>query len=118
MRLARRRWRRIRRGATVGLGLALIPLGLVGVLLPTHLLGGLLILGLILVLRNSIQWRRRFVRLQRRHPRFLFPIRRVLRGEVWPVLWHEALRTERWLLPRRWRSLRRWRVRFRRPRRG
>lgn len=105
----RRRLRRIRRGVLVTLGLLLIPVGLIGVLLPTHLLGVFLILGLILVLRNSVHWRRRFVRLQRRHPRFVYPIRRVLRGEVWPVLWHEALRTERWIVPRPWRRLKRWR---------
>lgn len=104
--------RRLWRGFLVGLGLLLIPLGIVGVLLPTHLLGGLLIVGLILVLRNSPHWRRRFVRLQRRHPRFVYPIRRVLRGEVWPVLWHEMLKTERWIVPRSWRRLRKWRRRL------
>ena len=89
------RLRRLWRNLLVGIGLLLIPLGLVGALLPTHLLGGLLVLGLILVLRNSIRWRRRFIRLQRRFPRYGHPVRRLLKGEVLPVVWHELLRTER-----------------------
>ncbi len=96
----------------IALGFALIAVGIVGALIPftLHLLGGFAILGVILVLRNSRTWRRRFVRLQRRHPRWLFPVRRVLRGQVVPVLWHEALRTERFVLRRpAWRRLRRWR---------
>ena len=90
-----RRLRRLWRAVLVGIGLVLIPLGVVGVLLPTHLLGCLLILGLILVLRNSMRWRRRFIHAQRRFPRYGYPLRRALRGEVWPVVWHELLRTER-----------------------
>jgi hypothetical protein len=90
-----RRLRRLWRNILVGVGLLLIPLGAVGALLPTHLLGGLLILGLILVLRNSLRWRRRFILAQRRFPRYGYPLRRALRGEVWPVVWHELLRTER-----------------------
>ena len=86
---------RLWRNLLVGLGLLLIPLGLVGAVLPTHLLGGLLVLGLILVLRNSIRWRRRFIRIQRRFPRYGHPVRRLLKGEVLPVIWHELLRTER-----------------------
>ncbi|OYX30095.1 MAG: hypothetical protein B7Y99_12080 [Caulobacterales bacterium 32-69-10] len=94
----------------IALGLALMGLGLLGALLPTHLLGIFLVLGLILVLRNSRTARKRFVRMHRRHPRFVHPLRRLLRKkpEVWPVIWHEVLRLER-LLPRSWRRLRRWR---------
>ena len=79
------------------LGVGLMALGLVGAFLPTHILGLLLVLGLVLVLRNSVRARRRFVRLHRRHPRFLHPVRRLLRRkpEFWPVVWHEALRAER-----------------------
>ena len=90
-----RRLRRLWRNLLVGIGLLLIPLGMIGAVLPTHLLGGLLVLGLILVLRNSIRWRRRFIRLQRRFPRYGYPLRRALHGEVIPVVWHELLRTER-----------------------
>jgi len=106
---------RLLRMAAVAVGLALMALGLVGALLPTHLLGAFLVLGLILVLRNSHAARRRFVRLQRRHPRYLYPLRRLLRREpeVWPVLWHELLPAER-MLPHRFRLLRRCRLAFRR----
>ena len=58
--------RRMWRNALVLVGLLLIPLGVIGALLPTHLLGFLLVVGLILVLRNSIRWRRRFIVAQRR----------------------------------------------------
>jgi len=84
-------------------------LGLIGLFLPTHLLGFVFFVGLVLVLRNSIRWRRRFIRMQRRHPRWVYPFRRLLRGEVVPVIWHEMLRTESWVLPARWRRLAHWR---------
>ena len=108
----------------VAVGFVLIAVGIVGALIPftLHLFGGFAILGVILVLRNSRTWRRRFIRLQHRHPRWLHPVRRILRGQVLPVLWHEALRTERFVLPSRWRRLARWRRgarrRTRRRRRG
>jgi hypothetical protein len=65
------------------------------------------------VLRASRQARRRVIGLQRRHPKVVFPIRRLLRRqpEILPVLWQQLLRSERFFLPRRWRrarALRRW----------
>jgi hypothetical protein len=107
------------RALSLVVGLVLMAVGFVGALLPTHLLGIFMVVGLILVLRSSFSWRRRFVRMHRRYPRFVHPLRRLLRRdpEVWPVLWHELLRAER-LLPRKWRHLRRWRqahARSRRP---
>ena len=100
----------------MAIGFVLIAVGIVGALIPFtfHLLGGFAVLGVILVLRNSRAWRRRFIRLQRRHPRWLHPVRRVLKGEVLPVIWHEALRTERFVLPARWRRLAAWRRAVRR----
>ena len=112
-----KRLREVWRLLLIAVGLVLAAIGAVGVFLPTHLLGVFLVLGVILMLRNSYAWRRRFIRFQRRHPRFGHPLRRLLRGEVWPVLWHEALRTER-LLPHSWRRLRRWRTGRRRGRRA
>ena len=99
--------------ARVTVGLVLLAIGLVGAFLPTHLLGIFLVPGLILVLRNSRRARRRFVRMQRRYPRYVYPLRRLLKTppEVWPVLWHEMLRAER-ILPQRYRRLRRWRMRL------
>jgi hypothetical protein len=111
--LVRLVWRRFRRGAWISLGFVLILVGLIGIWIPftLHLLGVLIVIGAMMVLRNSMSWRRRFIRLHRRHPRHVHRFRRLLRRkpEVWPVLWHEVLRSERWVLPARWRRLRRWR---------
>lgn len=103
--------RRVARGALLGFGWALIVVGVVGAVLPGHLGVAPLIIGLIIVLRSSIQARRRFVRMQRRHPKVMFPIRRLLRREpeVLAVAWQQILRFERLVLPRRWRLARRWR---------
>ena len=104
-----RRLRRLLRWVLVGVGFVLMAVGLVGAFLPTHLLGFMLVAGLILVLRNSIRMRRRFILVQRRYPRYGWPLRRLLRGEVWPVIWHELLRSERFFIPRRLHRLRRLR---------
>ena len=105
--------RRVGRFALLGLGWLLMAVGLVGAILPGHLGVPLFLVGLIVVLRTSRQARRQFIGLQRRHPRFVFPIRRLLRREpeVAPVLWQQLLRTERFLLPRGWRRARRIRRR-------
>jgi len=114
--VVRRTWGRVKRGAWITLGFFLIAVGLVGIWIPftLHLLGVFVVIGAILVLRNSIAWRRRFIRLHRRHPRHMHRLRRLLRRnpEVWPVIWHQMLRTERWFLPHSWRRLRRWRLVF------
>lgn len=102
------RLRRALQAVWILVGLFLMAVGAIGALLPTHLLGVFLVIGLIMVLRNSMKWRRRFVRYQRRYPRIVHPLRRLLRKEVWPVLWHQTLRSER-ALPPTWRRLRRWR---------
>jgi hypothetical protein len=107
-------WRRVARGALIVLGSVLIAVGAVGALLPGHLGVPVLVLGLIIVLRSSTQARRQFIGLQRRHPKIVFPIRRLLRREpeVFPVAWQQALRIERMILPKRWRMARSLRRRF------
>src|SRR5665213_1336595 len=87
-------WRRLARVALLAVGWILIVIGGIGTLLPGHLGLPFLVVGLIIVLRSSMQARRRFIGLQRRHPRFVFPIRRLLRREpeVFPVAWQQALR--------------------------
>ena len=91
------------------LGVALAPL-------PGPLGVPVTVVGLMLVLRNSFWARRRFVRLQHRHPRWLFPLRRLLRKnpEIMPVAWQQALRVERLLTPRKLRFLVRTRRKWRR----
>ena len=74
--------------------------------------------GLMIILRNSYKARRGFIRFQRRHPRLLYPVRRLLRRrpEVLAVAWQSTLRIERLLLPRRYRVAIRGRRLFRRRR--
>lgn len=113
-------WRRFARGATLAAGGALMAVGAVGAVLPGHLGVPVLVLGLIVVLRTSRPARRQFIGLQRRHPKIVFPIRRLLRREpeVFPVAWQQVLRVERRLLPSRWRFARGTRRRMFRRKRG
>jgi hypothetical protein len=107
--------------AMVGVGLAIMAIGIPIALLPwLHLPGALILaIGLIMVLRNSFTARRTFIRAQRRHPKIVFPIRRLIRREpeVIPVAWQATLRSERLILPRRIRFLSRLRRRIARRRR-
>lgn len=96
------------------LGAVLILLGVLMAPLPGPLGMPVTLVGLVLVLRNSFRLRRLFIRAQRRHPRFVFPLRRLLRREpeVMPVAWQQALRIERMLLPKSWRMGRTLRRRY------
>jgi hypothetical protein len=98
------------------LGLAIILLGILIAPLPGP--GGIpvIVVGLMIVLKNSFKARRQFVRLQRAHPRVISPIRRLLRRdpEFVPMFYQQTLRVERILLPRRFRFVRGARRRFRR----
>ncbi len=103
------------RMALVGIGLLIMALGIpLTVIFHTP---GVIVLavGLVMVLRNSFGARRIFIRAQRRHPKFVFPLRRLIRREpeVFPVAWQASLRFERLVLPRRLRPLRRVRRVFR-----
>jgi hypothetical protein len=115
LRAGRLLWRRAGRWLAIGTGYSLIVVGAIGTVLPGHLGAPILALGLVISLRSSFRARRQFVGLQQRHPKILFPVRRLLRREpeVAPVAWQALLRTERMLLPRRLRfavkTRRRWR---------
>ncbi|MGH6958352.1 MAG: hypothetical protein ACREEW_16940 [Caulobacteraceae bacterium] len=108
--------RRIGRWLAIALGYLLIVVGAIGAVLPGHLGAPLLAIGLVLALRTSFKARRRFVGLQQRHPKILFPVRRLLRREpeVIPVAWQATLRLERRFVPRRLRFAVRIRRRWRR----
>jgi hypothetical protein len=110
---------RVARWALIGLGVAVVLLGIALAPLPGP--GGLpvIVVGLMILLRNSFWAKRQFVRFQRAHPRTVFPIRRLLRREpeVLPVFWQGILRTERVLLARERRIARKLRRRFRKTRR-
>lgn len=102
---------RVSRWLLIALGLLIIAAGVVISPLPGP--GGIpvIVLGLMLVLRNSFWARKQFIRVQRAHPKIVFPIRRLLRREpeVFPVAWQQVLRMERLVLPTRYRMAVRWR---------
>lgn len=91
---------RVVRFLLVVLGLLIMAVGLVTTPLPGHLGLPILMVGLIIVLRNSFKARRHFVNIQRAHPKMVFPLRRLLRREpeVVAVVWQQALRVERLVL--------------------
>jgi hypothetical protein len=94
---------RVARWLLIGLGLVIMLVGLPLVALPGHIGLPLMVVGLMIVLRNSFSAKRRFVRMQRAHPNVVFPIRRLMRREpeIVQVVWQQYLRVERLVLPRR-----------------
>lgn len=106
--------RRMLRIGLLILGGLIMAVGAVLALLPGHLGVPILVVGLMVVLRNSLPARKEFIRLQRRHPNWVFPLRRLMRREpeVIPVVWQQVLRTERLVLPARYRFVRRLRVSY------
>lgn len=107
-------WATMLRAVAIAFGMLLLVVGVPLALLPGHLGLPLLVVGLIIVLRSSLPARRKFIHLQRRHPKVVFPIRRLLRREpeVFPVAWQQVLRMERAILPRSWRMARQMRRRL------
>jgi predicted membrane chloride channel (bestrophin family) len=107
---------RLLRPMLVLLGVLIVLAGILIAPLPGP--GGLpvIVLGLMLVLRNSFKARRHFVKFQRAHPKMVFPIRRLLRREpeVLAVAWQQTLRIERLILPARFRVCVKMRRRVRR----
>lgn len=114
--LAREVVARLVRLSMVILGLLIVVAGIAVAPLPGP--GGLpvIVVGLMIVLRNSFKARRQFVKLQRAHPKFVSPIRRLLSRdpEFLLIAWQQSLRVERLILPRRIRFLKRSRRAFRR----
>ena len=106
---------RIKRTGMVLLGFAIIAAGVLIAPIPGP--GGIpvIVVGLMIVLRNSFKARRQFVRLHRAHPKMLYPIRRLLRRdpEFVALFYAQYLRVERILLPRRFRFAMRVRHSFR-----
>jgi hypothetical protein len=94
---------RIARWALLALGGVIMLAGLVLAPLPGHIGLPLLVIGLMIVLRNSFKAKRQFLRIQHAHPKMVFPIRRLMRRdpEIIPVMWQQYLRVERLVLPRR-----------------
>jgi len=103
--------------AAIAFGSLVILAGAVLTPLPGHIGLPMLVIGLMIVLRYSFQARKTFIRWQRRHPKLVFPIRRLMRREpeVLLVFWQQLLRTEKMILRKaRWRVLKRGRKHARR----
>jgi hypothetical protein len=94
---------KISRFLLLTLGGLVMLVGLVLAPLPGHIGLPLLVVGLMVVLRNSFAAKRQFVRIQRAHPKMVFPIRRLMRREpeIVLVFWQQYLRVERLVLPKR-----------------
>jgi len=94
---------RIARWLLLGLGGIVMLAGLILAPLPGHIGLPLLVVGLMIVLRNSFAAKRQFLRMQRAHPKMVFPLRRLMRREpeIIQVFWQQYLRVERLVLPKR-----------------
>lgn len=94
---------RVGRWLLLGLGGIVMLAGLILAPLPGHIGLPLLVVGLMIVLRNSFAAKRQFVQFQRAHPKVVFPIRRLMRREpeIIPVFWQQYLRVEGLILPRK-----------------
>jgi hypothetical protein len=107
---------KLTRWLLLGVGALVVLAGILIAPLPGP--GGIpvIVVGLMIMLRNSFAARRQFVRFQKAHPKLIFPIRRLLRKEpeVLQVAWQQALRMERLVIPRSWRIAVRTRRRWKR----
>lgn len=108
--------RRVLRSALIVVGMIVVLAGVIIAPLPGPMGLPVVVIGLVIILRNSFWARRAFVRAQRAYPNILYPLRRLLRREpeVGPVAWQQLLRVERMIVPRRWRAIVRWRRSLRR----
>lgn len=82
----------------IALGFVLVVAGFVAVIIPGHMF--LIVVGLMLILRNAFWARRQFIHLKRRHPKWIMPIRKLLRKrpQIASVFWQQTLRFERLIL--------------------
>jgi hypothetical protein len=107
---------RVVRLALVVLGVLIVIAGILIAPLPGPMGMPIVVVGLMVVLRNSFRARKQFIRFQRAHPKMIFPLRRLLRREpeVLPVAWQQALRVEKLVVPKSWRRAVRWRKAWKR----
>jgi hypothetical protein len=103
--------RKARRWMWISVGGFLVAAGVVIAPLPGPFGLPISVLGLVVILRHSNAAKRGFIRLQRRYPKWLYPVRRMMRGCVAAVMWQAMLRVERFVVRARgWRMLRRMRL--------
>ena len=88
-------------------GMILMAFGVVLAPLPGPVGVPFVLFGLILLLRSSVWIKRQFVKLVRAHPRWLRPLRTMLRpgAKIVSLVWLQGLRVERGLMPRRFRFM-------------
>lgn len=98
----------------MGLGILLMAVGVVVTPLPGPFGVPIIVVGLIILLRSSTSVKRQFVKLVKKYPRVLGPIRALLRpgAKIVALMWLNMLRCERVVLPRRARLLYRFRHRL------
>lgn len=106
---------RLARLAWMALGVLIMIAGVLIAPLPGPFGLPVVVVGLMLVLRNSYWAKRQFIRMQQARPNWVFPMRRLMRRkpEVAPVFWQQILRLERLLLKKGQRMLGRLRRRGR-----
>jgi hypothetical protein len=96
---------RLMRSGLLLLGVLIVLLGILIAPIPGP--GGIpvIALGLVVILRNSYKAKRLFIRAQRRWPRWLTPIRKLMRKEpeIASVFWQQYLRIERFTVPKKYR---------------
>jgi hypothetical protein len=103
--------RKVRQWLWISTGGFLVAAGIVIAPLPGPFGLPISVLGLVVILRHSNAAKRGFIRLQHRYPKWLYPIRRMMRGCVVAVMWQAMLRVERFVVRGRgWRVLRRMRL--------
>jgi hypothetical protein len=105
--------RRVVRIALITAGAAIMIAGFAIAPLPGPFGLPLAAVGLMIVLKNSTWAKRKFIKVQHRHPNWVYPVRRLMRREpeFLPVMWQQTLRMERLVLKRDARVLRRARLR-------
>lgn len=93
---------RLKRLALMAAGALIIVAGIIIAPLPGPFGLPIALVGLAMILRNSVAAKRLFIRAQYARPKFVYPFRRLLRKrpEFAPVLWQQMLRVEKLALKR------------------
>ena len=107
---------RLKRLALMAAGALIVVAGIIIAPLPGPFGLPIALVGLAMILRNSVAAKRMFIRAQHRRPKFVYPFRRLLRKrpEFAPVMWQQMLRVERLALKGGRGALSRLRKRLRR----
>ena len=93
------------------LGLLIVIAGIVIAPLPGPFGLPIAVVGMMIVLRNSMWAKRRFIDAKRRWPNWVYPFRRLMRRkpEIAPVFWQQVLRGERFVVRKGSRFIGAWR---------